>query len=103
MKFGKIWKGSRYVMVTLPNGKAKPLHKCVVAEKLNVPNSWSIHHLKSKNNNKFQNLLPLPDEVHKGVHQGDEEALALMERFKEIKNNDLEFFQKIMNNYGKVR
>lgn len=101
-KFGKIWKGSRYLMVTLPNGKAKLLHECVIADKLKVPDSWNIHHLRSRNNNKFHNLLPLPKEVHEGVHKGDEEAIKLMEKFKEIKDNDLEFFQKIMDNYGQV-
>lgn len=99
MGFGKIWKGSRYVMVTLPNGKATPLHKCVVAEKLNVPKNWDIHHLKSKNNNKFKNLLPLPREIHEGVHKNDEKCLKKMEELKKIKNNDLKFFQKIMNEY----
>ena len=63
----KVWKGKKYIMITLPNGYSEPYHKYVINKKLNVPNGWSIHHLKSKNNNKFQNLLPLPNDVHIGV------------------------------------
>lgn len=94
-----VWKGQKYIMITLPNGYSEPYHKYVINKKLNVPNGWSIHHLKSKNNNKFQNLLPLPNDVHIGVHRGEEEAIQIAEQMKEIKDSNLDLFQKIMDSF----
>ena len=94
-----VWKGKKYIMITLPNGYSEPYHKYVINKKLNVPNGWSIHHLKSKNNNKFQNLLPLPNDVHVGVHRGEEEAIEIAEQMKNIKDSNLDLFQKIMDSF----